>query len=535
MVPATSITPDKGTFHSKAEILKLIEQMAAYKLNKLHLHLGDDEGWRLQIASLPDLTAVGAYRFADIAEKTCLQPQLGADPARNAPTNGYLTAADYSEILRAAQARQIAVIPSFDMPGHSRAAIRSMEVRYQRLMAKGDRAGAERYRLVEPGDTPRYSSVQHYDDNTPNVCIDSPYRFIDTVIDDIAGLHKAAGVPLPPSPLGADETAGAWRESPACKVVMAREGLQPPQLGARFLEGISAALAKGGIAVAGWSDGLGHPAPARMPAKVQTNIWSNLHGGGVAEAHGQANRGWKTVLSIPDLGYFDMPYAADPDETGYDWASRGVDSFQGLGVIERPLAALREISGLATGIVLLALYTISQFIPVEEAMTFLTAGIFGLLTYIAVHAVGVLLEGDGDAATGAAARSGFAAFLYLEVLDASFSFDGVIGAFALSNNLFIIALGLGIGAMFVRSMTIMLVDKGTLTQYRYLEHGAFYAILALAAIMLLSVRFEIPETVTGLIGATLIGLSFWASVRRYRAGRARHGGAGLGRDRRRDL
>ena len=326
-------------FHSKAEILKLIEQMAAYKLNKLHLHLGDDEGWRLQIASLPELTEVGAYRCADIAEKTCLQPQLGADPARNAPTNGYLTAADYSEILRAAKARQIAVIPSFDMPGHSRAAIRSMEVRYQRLMAKGDRAGAERYRLVEPGDTTRYSSVQHYDDNTLNVCIDSTYRFIDTVIDDIAGLHKAAGVPLTTYHIGADETAGAWKESPACKVVMAREGLQPQQLGARFIERISADLAKRGIAVAGWSDGLGHTDPARMPAKVQTNIWSNLHGGGVAEAHGQANRGWKTVLSIPDLGYFDMPYAADPDETGYDWASRGVDSFQVFGFMPGNLAA----------------------------------------------------------------------------------------------------------------------------------------------------------------------------------------------------
>ncbi len=187
-----------------------------------------------------------------------------------------------------------------------------------------------------------------------------------------------------------------------------------------------------------------------------------------------------------------------------------------LPFIERPLAALRRISGLATGIVLLALYGIAQFIPAAEAMTFITAGIFGLLTYIAVHAIGVLLEGDGDAVTGAAARSGFAAFLYLEVLDASFSFDGVIGAFALSNNLFIIALGLGIGAMFVRSMTIMLVDHGTLTQYRYLEHGAFYAIIALAAIMLLSVRFHIPETITGLIGATLIGLSFWASVRSNR-------------------
>ncbi|HJO67447.1 MAG TPA: family 20 glycosylhydrolase, partial [Sphingomonas sanguinis] len=175
-------------FHSKAEILKLIEQMAVYKLNTLHLHLGDDEGWRLQIASLPELTEIGAYRCTDLSEKSCLSPQLGADPARDAATNGYLTAADYTEILRAAAARQIDVIPSFDMPGHSRAAIRSMEVRYQRLMAKGDRAGAERFRLVEPGDTTRYSSVQHYDDNTLNVCIPSTYRFIDTVIDAIAGL-----------------------------------------------------------------------------------------------------------------------------------------------------------------------------------------------------------------------------------------------------------------------------------------------------------------------------------------------------------
>ncbi|WP_433911175.1 family 20 glycosylhydrolase [Sphingomonas yabuuchiae] len=326
-------------FHSKAEILKLIEQMAAYKLNTLHLHLGDDEGWRLQIASLPELTEVGAYRCADLSEKTCLSPQLGADPAREAATNGYLTAADYSDILRAAKARQIDVIPSFDMPGHSRAAIRSMEVRYDRLMAKGDRAGAERFRLVEPGDTTRYSSVQHYDDNTLNVCIPSTYRFIDTVIDAIAALHKAAGVPLTTYHIGADETAGAWVQSPACKVMMGQTGLQPKQLGAYFIERIAADLAKRGIAVAGWSDGLGHTDPAKMPAKVQTNIWSNLHAGGVAEAHDQANRGWKTVLSIPDLGYFDMPYAADPNETGYDWASRGVDSFQVFGFMPGNLAA----------------------------------------------------------------------------------------------------------------------------------------------------------------------------------------------------
>jgi hypothetical protein len=102
--------------------------------------------------------------------------------------------------------------------------------------------------------------------------------------------------------------------------------------------------------------------------------------------------------------------------------------------------------------------------------------------------------------------------MYLEILDASFSFDGVIGAFALSHNLFIIALGLGVGAMFVRAFTLMLVDLGTLTHYRYLEHGAFWAIGALAAIMFASVAVEVPEALTGGIGLALIALSFWSSV-----------------------
>lgn len=193
-----------------------------------------------------------------------------------------------------------------------------------------------------------------------------------------------------------------------------------------------------------------------------------------------------------------------------------------IGMVERPFAALSRISGLAIAIVLLALYGISRLIEPAEAMTFLTAGMFGLITYVAVHAIGALLEHEeieeeshalaGKNAATAVAKSGLGAFLYLEVLDASFSFDGVIGSFALSNNLFIIALGLGIGAMFVRSMTVMLVDRGTLGAYRYLEHGAFYAIVALAAIMLLSVWIDIPETVTGLIGAALIGVAFLASA-----------------------
>ena len=181
--------------------------------------------------------------------------------------------------------------------------------------------------------------------------------------------------------------------------------------------------------------------------------------------------------------------------------------------IERPLAGLSHVPGLSIGIALAALLGVSRLLPADDALSFLVSGMFGLLTYIAVQGFNVLLGQRTGGPAGTVMKSGLAAFIYLEVLDASFSFDGVIGAFALSNNLFVIALGLGIGAMFVRSMTIMLVDKGTLTAYRFLEHGAFYAIAALATIMLLSARFRIPETVTGLIGAGFILLALWASIR----------------------
>lgn len=161
---------------------------------------------------------------------------------------------------------------------------------------------------------------------------------------------------------------------------------------------------------------------------------------------------------------------------------------------------------------MLLLYVVSRWLGGAEQTEFLIAGIFGLVTYIAVDGVSALLNVE-SAVAGGAVRSGAASFLYLEVLDASFSFDGVIGAFALSNNLFIIAIGLGIGAMFVRSLTIMLVEKETLASYRYLEHGAFYAIIALAVMMFLNAVMHIPEVVTGLIGSGFIVWAFYDSIR----------------------
>jgi hypothetical protein len=180
--------------------------------------------------------------------------------------------------------------------------------------------------------------------------------------------------------------------------------------------------------------------------------------------------------------------------------------------IERPLTQLGRIEAVELGLVMILLWLIGGRLPEHEQVSFYVSGMLGLVTYVAVDGISAVLDAE-SVVTGAATRSGAASFLYLEVLDASFSFDGVIGAFALSNNLFIIAIGLGIGAMFVRSLTIMLVNKGTLTQFRYLEHGAFYAIVALGVIMFLKTIYHVPEAITGLIGAAFIGLSLWDSVR----------------------
>ncbi|QPM90237.1 DUF475 domain-containing protein [Pseudooceanicola algae] len=186
--------------------------------------------------------------------------------------------------------------------------------------------------------------------------------------------------------------------------------------------------------------------------------------------------------------------------------------------IEPRLARFASIRSVEVAVVLLLILGFSHFQHGPDRTIFLGAALWGLATFVLVDVMGQFLD-HRDAALGTAAKGGLGAFLYLEVLDASFSFDGVIGAFALSKNLFVIAIGLGIGAMYVRSMTIMLVEKGTLTQYRFLEHGAFYAIIALSVIMYIQTLTEIPEVVTGLGGAGLIGISLWSSLRWNR----RHG------------
>ncbi len=184
--------------------------------------------------------------------------------------------------------------------------------------------------------------------------------------------------------------------------------------------------------------------------------------------------------------------------------------------LECQLRRCASVRGLEIALVLAVVMVFATALPHSARAEFLFASVAGLLTFLAVEVVSHLLD-HANEAVDIARAGGLGAFLYLEVLDASFSFDGVIGAFALTRNLFLIAIGLGIGAFYVRSMTIMLVERKTLAEFRYLEHGAFYSILVLSIIMFAQSLWHIPEMVTGLLGAGFIGVSFWSSVRHNRS------------------
>lgn len=185
-----------------------------------------------------------------------------------------------------------------------------------------------------------------------------------------------------------------------------------------------------------------------------------------------------------------------------------------IGKIERALRRAGSVRGMEVGFVLVIILLFVWLLPVRDEQLFMYSAMWGIVTFLAVDALGHVLDRWGqsqDAARGTA-QVGLGGFLYLEVLDASFSFDGVIGAFALTQNLFLIAIGLGIGAMYVRSMTVMLVERGTLAEFRYLEHGAFWSILILSVIMFGQTMWHLPEVVTGMLGAVFIGAAFVNSI-----------------------
>ena len=324
-------------FHDKASVEKLIDLMSFYKLNRLHLHLTDDEGWRLEIKPLPELTEVGSRRGHTLDETDCLIPSLGSGPipdAKSSAGTGFYTQAEFVDLLRFAHARHISVIPEIDLPGHSRAAVKSMAAR-QRRLAAAKSANSQQFVLTEPGDASKYESVQMWHDNVVDVGRDETYKFIDVVAGEIQDMYRRAGVPLVTVHLGGDEVPnGVWEKSGACQRLLPKDSSSAAaknHLELYFLNRASQLLAARSIQPACWEDCLlletakdSGAAEKRRTAKqpVPTAyVWNNVWGWDREDAaYRLANAGFDVVLCNATNLYFDLACEKDPLERGYYWA-----------------------------------------------------------------------------------------------------------------------------------------------------------------------------------------------------------------------
>lgn len=349
-------------FHPKATVLRVVDLMARFKLNKLHLHLTDDEGWRIAIPGLPELTDFGARRGHSADPWRHLPPAHGSGPdAATSSGSGHFTEADYAEILRHAAARHVEVIPEIEMPGHARAAVQAMNARARRLSAAG-LPGAKDFLLADPADRSRYSSAQRYEDHLMDPGLPSTYRFIEHVVAAITAMHRRAGVPLKQLHVGADELPnGAWAGSPASLAMIEREKLAGlPGLWNRFYDRVGEILRRHGLAAGGWEElgsrrdklegvdkgfGSGPLVPNEhfLGRGHTLYVWNNLD---EADDLGYrlANAGYRVVLAPATKLYFDMAANTNPGEAGVNWAAMIElrDVFE-----HRPLDALRSPSGVA--------------------------------------------------------------------------------------------------------------------------------------------------------------------------------------------
>lgn len=322
-------------FHSKNDVLRVLEVMSLYKLNVLHFHLTDDEGWRLEIPSLPELTSVGGHRAFDKDEKKSLQPAYGSGPdVVDSAGSGFYTRKDFIEILQFAMARHIKVIPEIETPGHARAAIKAMEARYDRLLKAGDKKAAEEYLLTDLEDKSDYHSVQNWNDNVINVALPAVYHFLDKVVEEVAGMYKDAGVPLEYVHMGGDEVpGGVWEKSPVVKALMAKDTRikNTNDLWYYYYGKVYSILHDRGLKMYGWEemgmrkttlDGKPYniPNPDFSNAGFMLDVWNNTMGGGAEDlAYRLANANYKVVFSGVSNLYFDMAYQKVFDEPGFYW------------------------------------------------------------------------------------------------------------------------------------------------------------------------------------------------------------------------
>lgn len=316
-------------FQPKEQVMKVLDLMAHYKLNTFHLHFSDDEGWRIEIAGLPELTEIGSRRGADFSTGNSILPAYGSGAV--AKENQYLTEEDFIEILRYAAERHIRVIPEIETPGHARAAIKAMDKRYERLMQEGKKQEAEAYLLRDFEDRSVYSSAQYFTDNVMNVALPSTYRFIETVLDAFVEMYDRAGVPLETVSLGGDEVPnGAWEKSPRIQDLMKNRSMKSVhEVWPYYIDRLTQLMAARKLKMAGWEEmgminqGKGMKPNPDLPNKnIYLDVWNNVAGAGAEDlAYKLANLGYKVVFIPANNFYLDQAWNNSYLEPGHSWAT----------------------------------------------------------------------------------------------------------------------------------------------------------------------------------------------------------------------
>ncbi|PMD96160.1 beta-N-acetylhexosaminidase [Siphonobacter sp. BAB-5405] len=319
-------------FQTKETVKRVLDLLAFYKINHLLFYLTEDEAWRLEIKSLPELTEVGSHRQHTAGMQTAaLHPAYGSGPhadAKGKYGSGYYTRQDFIDILKYAQERHIQIIPEIGFPGHSRAAIKSMEARYERFMKEGKTKEAEEFRLIDPEDKSVYSSAQAFKDNVICVARESAYHFFETVIADVAKMYDEAGLKLTVLHVGGDEVPqGVWTKSPMVDELLKKhpEIKGPRYLQSYFFGQMLHRLKKYNLEIHGWEEvalnvdasGQYVANPDFVGKRVVPYIWNNVFD--VDLGYRMANAGYPVVLCNVTNLYMDLAYNNDPKEPGLYW------------------------------------------------------------------------------------------------------------------------------------------------------------------------------------------------------------------------
>ena len=322
-------------FYPKEKILQIINLMAYYKLNVLDLRLTDDEGWRIEIPGLPELTQVGSKRGFTKDENDRLFPMYGSGSGKkDTHGSGFISRKDFIQILKIAKERNIRVVPQISFPSHARSAIIPMKVRYESFMAKGEVEAANEFRLHDPNDKSKYTSAQLFSDNTICICSPSAFRFFDKVFYEIKAMYDEANHSMETFNIGADELPfGVWKKSPICdEYINNSSDINSYQdLYDSSLKRINKTIVSNGARMAGWEDVLLiHSEKSQSEIDINKNlldfdfipsVWNNTWGEGREDMiYKLSNIGFQSIMSNSSAFYFDMTDDMDMENPGLNWS-----------------------------------------------------------------------------------------------------------------------------------------------------------------------------------------------------------------------